>query len=48
MRVNFHDQYQRAEQYRGQEFFEWLGLKKNNPEDQAIHTVRPDHGTVAG
>ncbi|WAS04521.1 class I SAM-dependent methyltransferase [Gloeomargaritales cyanobacterium VI4D9] len=40
MRVNFHDQYQRAEQYRGQEFFEWLGLKKNNPEDQAIHTVR--------
>ena len=40
LRVNFHDRYQRLEQYRGQEFFEWLGLKKNNPEEEAIHTVR--------
>ncbi|APB33334.1 SAM-dependent methyltransferase [Gloeomargarita lithophora Alchichica-D10] len=40
MRVNFHDQYQRFEQYRGQEFFEWLGLKKSNPEDQAVNSVR--------
>lgn len=40
IRVNFHDQYQRFEQYRGQEFFEWLGLKENNPEDEAISTVR--------
>lgn len=40
IRVNFHDQYQRAEQYRGQAFFEQLGLKKSNPEDYAVHTVR--------
>jgi SAM-dependent methyltransferase len=40
LRVNFHDRYQRFDQYRGQEFFEWLGLKKNNPEDEAIETVR--------
>lgn len=40
IRVNFHDAYQRAEQYRGQAFFEWLGLKEHNPEDMAIETVR--------
>jgi ubiquinone/menaquinone biosynthesis C-methylase UbiE len=40
MRVNFHNQYQRSEQYRGQEFFAWLGLKKNNPGAQAISTVQ--------
>ncbi len=40
MRVNFHDQYQRMEQYRGQEFFAWLGLKRTNPEEEAIQIVR--------
>lgn len=40
IRVNFHDAYQRSEQYRGQAFFEWLGLKGQNPEDAAIQTVQ--------